>query len=122
MSKVGLTILRPDWQSPLSPHFGLAAWILIDDLRTNQKVFERNRLLMGKGVVDILAQHCCTDAVFSDISAAALQILQAAGIRAWYGPMDVPASELIQRLERGELERAEEGKPHAVKETTATAA
>jgi len=112
MKKVGLTLLRPDWQSPLSPHFGIAAWMLIYDTRTIQKTFERNRLLMGRGVVDVFTQHHCTDAVFSNIGPGALEILRAAGIRAWYGPPDVPASQLIDRLKQGGLEPANEARSH----------
>ena len=112
MSKVGMTLLRPDWQSPLSPHFGLATWLLIYDTETDQKNFERNRLLMGKGVVDVFAQHRCTDAIFSNIGPGALEILRAAGIRGWYGAADVPASELISRLKQGELEPANEARSH----------
>jgi predicted Fe-Mo cluster-binding NifX family protein len=112
MSKVGMTLLRPDWQSPLSPHFGLATWLLICDTETDQKNFERNRLLMGKGVVDVFAQHRCSDAVFSNIGPGALEILRAAGIRAWYGPADVPATQLIDRLKQGELEPANEARSH----------
>jgi predicted Fe-Mo cluster-binding NifX family protein len=112
MRTVGMTLLRPDLQSPLSPHFGLATWLLIYDTQTEQKTFERNRLLMGKGVVDIFVQHRCTDAVFSNIGPGALEILRAAGIRAWYGPPDVPASQLIDRLEHGELEPAKDARPH----------
>jgi len=110
MSRVGMTLLRPDWQSPLSPHFGLATWLLIYDTETDQKNFERNQLLMVKGVVDVFAQHHCTDAVFSSIGPGALEILRAAGIRAWCGPPDVPASRLIDRLKRGELEFANEAR------------
>jgi predicted Fe-Mo cluster-binding NifX family protein len=112
MHKVGLTLLRRDWQSPLSPHFGLAAWLLIYDAKTGHKSFERNRLLMGKGVADEFVQHRCTDAVFSSIGPGALEILRATGICAWYGPADVPASELIDRLERGDLEAASEARAH----------
>jgi predicted Fe-Mo cluster-binding NifX family protein len=112
MRKVGLTLLRRDWQSPLSPHFGLATWLLIYDAKTGHKSFERNRLLMGKGVADEFAQHRCTDAVFSSIGPGALEILRGLGISAWYGPADVPASELIDRLERGELEAASEARTH----------
>jgi predicted Fe-Mo cluster-binding NifX family protein len=112
MKKVGMTLLRSDWQSPLSPHFGLATWLLICDTETDQKTFERNRLLMGKGVVDVFVQHHCTDAVFSKIGPVALEILRAAGIRAWYGPLDVPASQLIDRLKQGGLEPAHEARSH----------
>jgi predicted Fe-Mo cluster-binding NifX family protein len=110
MGKVGMTLLRPDWQSPLSPHFGMAGWLLIYDAKADQKNFQRNRLLMGKGVVDIFVQHRCTDAIFSNIGPGALEILRAAGIRAWYGPADVPASRLIDRLRQGELEPANEAR------------
>ncbi len=110
MSKVGMTLLRPDWQSPLSPHFGMAGWLLIYDAKNDQKNFERNRLLMGKGVVEVFFQHRCTDAIFSNIGPGALEILRAAGIRAWYGPADVPASQLIGRLRQGELEPANESR------------
>jgi predicted Fe-Mo cluster-binding NifX family protein len=103
-----MTLLRADWESPLSPHFGMAGWLLIYDARTDQKKFERNRLLMGKGVVDVFSQHRCTDAIFSQIGPGALEILWAAGIHGWYGPADVPASQLIDRLKRGELEPANE--------------
>jgi predicted Fe-Mo cluster-binding NifX family protein len=112
MRKAGLTLLCPDWQSPLSPYFGIAAWMLIYDMRTDQKTFERNRLLMGRGVVEVFARHRCTDAVFSNIGPGALEILRAAGIRAWYGPSDVPASQLVDRLKRGELEPANEARSH----------
>jgi hypothetical protein len=47
-----MTLLRPDWQSPLSPHFGIATWLLVYDPRTDEKTFERDALLMGKGVVE----------------------------------------------------------------------
>jgi predicted Fe-Mo cluster-binding NifX family protein len=112
MGKVGFTLLRPDWQSPLSPHFGIATWMLIYDTRTDQKTFERNRLLMGKGVVEVFAHHNCKDAVFSNIGPGALEILRAAGIRGWYGPSDVPAAQLVDRLKQGILEPASEAKSH----------
>jgi predicted Fe-Mo cluster-binding NifX family protein len=110
MTKVGMTLLRSDWQSSLSPHFGMAGWLLIYDANTGRRTFERNRQLFGKGVVDMFVQHRCTDAVFSNIGPGALEILRAAGIRAWYGSPDVPASQLIDRLEQGELEPAIEAK------------
>lgn len=45
---------------------------------------------------------------FFSIGAGALGHLDSAGINGWYGPTGVPASELIDRLDRGELPRAEE--------------
>jgi hypothetical protein len=37
-----------------------------------------------------------------------LNHLGLAGIRGWYGPRQVPISELVERLERGHLQRAAE--------------
>jgi predicted Fe-Mo cluster-binding NifX family protein len=89
-----MTLLRPDGQSPLSPHLGIGTWLLVYDPRTDGKTFDRNALLMGKGVVDIFVQHRFMDVMFSSIGHGALKILRAAGIRALDGPPD----ELIDRL------------------------
>jgi predicted Fe-Mo cluster-binding NifX family protein len=108
MSKIGLTVLKPDAKSPLSPHFGMAGWILIYDTDEQQQTLERNRLLYGRGVVEILQLHRCADAIFASIGRGALEALKAAGIRAWYGPEGVAAPELIKQLQEGKLTRAEE--------------
>jgi predicted Fe-Mo cluster-binding NifX family protein len=76
MSRVGLTVVRPDAESPLSPEFGLAGWVLICDTDGEQRVFERNRLLSGMGVVDILERHGCTDGIFSNIGQGAFEALK----------------------------------------------
>jgi predicted Fe-Mo cluster-binding NifX family protein len=54
-------------------------------------------------VVEILARHGCSDAVFTEIGPGALGHLRAAGIRGWLAPSDVPVPELVERLSRGEL-------------------
>jgi predicted Fe-Mo cluster-binding NifX family protein len=108
MSKVGLTVVRPDVESPLSSQFGLAGWVLICDTEGEERVFERNRLLYGMGVVDILERHRCTDAIFSNIGQGAFEALKAAKIRGWCGPEDVPAAQLVERLKRGELKKGGE--------------
>ena len=108
MSKIGLTVVKSEAESPLSPHFGMAGWVLIYDTETQQKIFERNRLLYGRGVVEILQRHRCTDAIFSSIGRGALEGLEAGGIRGWYGPEGVAAPELIKQLQEGKLTRAEE--------------
>jgi predicted Fe-Mo cluster-binding NifX family protein len=70
--------------------------------------FERNGLLRRIGVVAILERHRCTDAIFSNIGQGAFEALKAAKIRGWCGPEGVPAVRLIERLKRGELEKAGE--------------
>jgi predicted Fe-Mo cluster-binding NifX family protein len=107
-TKVGLTVVRPDAEAPLSPQFGLAGWVLICDTDWAEPIIERNPLLYAMGVIDILARHRCTDAIFSSIGRGALEALKAAGIRGWCGPEGVPAARLIERLKRGELEKAGE--------------
>jgi predicted Fe-Mo cluster-binding NifX family protein len=107
-TRIGLTVVRPDAEAPLSPQFGLAGWVLICDADGGEPIFERNPLLYGMGVVGILERHRCTDTVFSNIAPGALEALNAAGIRAWCGPEGVPATELIERLKSGELKRAGE--------------
>jgi predicted Fe-Mo cluster-binding NifX family protein len=109
MSKVGLMVVRPEADSPLSAHFGLAGWVLICDTDGEEQILERNRLLYAMGVVGILERHRCTDAIFSNIGQGALEALQAAGIHGWYGPEGVPAPELVKRLGGGKLTRADEG-------------
>jgi len=106
MGKIGLPLLKKDLDSPCSPHFGVAKWILIHDTRTGEDLFERNEGLVGRAVVQLLERHGCKDAVFASIGPGALDHLQEAGIRGWYSPEKVPARELIERLGRGELERA----------------
>ncbi len=108
MSKVGLTVVRPEAESPLSPQFSLAGWVLICDTDGEERVLERNRLLYGMGVVGILERHRCTDAIFSNIGQGALEALKAAGIRGWYGPEGVPPAKLVERLKRGELRKVGE--------------
>jgi predicted Fe-Mo cluster-binding NifX family protein len=108
MSKVGLTVVRPDADSPLSLQFGLAGWILICDTDGKERVLERNRLLYGMGVVGILERHRCTDAIFSNIGQGALEALKAAKIRGWCGPEGVPAAQLIEQLKRGALKKVGE--------------
>jgi predicted Fe-Mo cluster-binding NifX family protein len=62
----------------------------------------------GRGVVDILKRHRRTDVIFPNIGQGALRALKAAGIRAWCGPEGVPATELIERLKRGEVRKVGE--------------
>ena len=106
MSKIAFTALlnRPD--SVLSPHFGKAKWILIRD-EGGQTTFEQNTVLNGRAVVDIMARHGCTDAVFTQIGDGAFVHLDRAGIRGWIGPANIPVPQLVERLERGQLERVQ---------------
>jgi predicted Fe-Mo cluster-binding NifX family protein len=107
MSKVGFTTLLNREDSVLSPHFGMAKWVMILDDDSGAVTFERNTGLSGRAVVDILARAGCRDAVFSEIGNGALRHLEDAGIRGWLASVDVPVSQLRERLSRGELASAE---------------
>lgn len=108
MTKIGLTLSRKDWESPLAPHFGMAKWLLIYETDRQEKQFQQNKELTGRGVVEVFAHHNCTEAVFAAIGHGALDHLIRAGIRGWYGPAGVSARELTERLKRDELQRAKE--------------
>ncbi|HVN18677.1 MAG TPA: NifB/NifX family molybdenum-iron cluster-binding protein [Dongiaceae bacterium] len=105
MNTVAFTTLLNREDSALSPHFGKAKWILIRD-SSGKITFEQNTVLNGRAVVDIMAKHGCTDAVFTHIGPGAFSHLQQAGIRGWIGPAATPVPELLERLGRGDLERA----------------
>ena len=107
MNKIAFTTLlnRPD--SALSPHFGMAKWILIRD-ENGGTTFEQNTGLNGRAVVDVMAKHGCTDAVFTQIGPGAFVHLQEAGIRGWIGPADTSVPQLVESFRRGELPRANE--------------
>jgi len=106
MSKIGFTTLRNTDDTTLSPHFGLAKWVMIRDNDTGETSFERNTGLYGRAVVDMMARAGCGDAVFTEIGAGALRHLREAGIRGWLAPANVPVAELLDRLGSGELTAA----------------
>jgi predicted Fe-Mo cluster-binding NifX family protein len=106
MSKVGFTTLFNREDSVLSPHFGMAKWVMIRDDDAGESRFEQNTGLSGRAVVDILARAGCRDAVFSEIGHGAFRHLQEAGIRAWLAPANIPVPQLLERLSRGELSPA----------------
>jgi predicted Fe-Mo cluster-binding NifX family protein len=107
MSKIAFTTLLQRDNSALSPHFGKAKWVLIFDRETGHYAFEQNTGLNGRAVVEIMARHGCSDAVFTQIGSGALQHLHAAGIRGWIGPAYLPVPELLKRLDCGELVQVE---------------
>jgi predicted Fe-Mo cluster-binding NifX family protein len=107
MGKIGLTLSRNTLDAPLARHFGMAKWLLMYE---NDQAFEfvQNTELYGRGVTDEFIRAGCVDAVFTNIGRGALEKLQAARIRPWYGPPDVPVREVIECLKRGELQEATE--------------
>jgi predicted Fe-Mo cluster-binding NifX family protein len=113
MSKVAFTTLLDREDSVLSPHFGMAKWIMIRDNDTGETTFERNTGLHGRSVVDVLVRAGCSDVVFTEIGVGAFRHLEEAGIRGWLGPGDLPVPQLIERLSWGELTRAQGATPNS---------
>lgn len=107
MSKVAFTTLLNREDSALSPHFGMAKWILIRDDDNGHITFEQNTALNGRAVIDIMVRNGCTDAVFTQIGPGAFSHLEQAGIRGWIGPANTPVPQLLEHLSRGELARAQ---------------
>jgi predicted Fe-Mo cluster-binding NifX family protein len=108
MGKIGCTVLINRDDSPLSSHFGKAKWVMIADPETGAAEFEQNHGLNGRAVVEILARHGCSDAIFAEIGPGALSHLQQAQIKPWFGPQDLAAPAVIDRLKRGQLTPAHE--------------
>lgn len=106
MSKVGCTVLLDRDDSALSSHFGKAKWVMITDTETCATLFEQNHGLNGRAVVDILARHGCSDAIFAEIGPGALSHLQQARINPWFGPQGLAAPAVIEQFKRGELRAA----------------
>lgn len=109
MMRVGMTVLREDPESSLAPHFAKAKWLLVRG--DGEPVLRRNELLRAREVVEVFEAAGCSDVICAALGPGALQHLEEAGIRAWYGPEGVPAGKLVGRLERGELARALEAHP-----------
>ncbi len=103
MSKLGFTALLNRNDSILSPHFGKAKWIMIQDDSAGSVTFEQNAVLNGRAVVEILQQAGCTDVISAEVGDGALHHLQQAGIRSWIAPGEVPIPRILEMFQRGEL-------------------
>jgi predicted Fe-Mo cluster-binding NifX family protein len=113
MAKIGMTVLRDDDASELSPHFGLAKWVLVMDEETGTLQRFRNVGLTGEAVVRLMVEHGCSEAIFTSIGDQALLHLRDAGIVGWYGPSGEPAAALAKRLRENVLRRAEQASHEA---------
>lgn len=106
MSKIGFVTLLKKGDSPLSPHFGKAKWLMVLDSDSQQSHFIQNAVLEGRSIVQLLRQEGCSEVVFSHIGKGALRQLKQAGIAAWYAPSDVPVPRLLEMLNAGQLRLA----------------
>ncbi len=111
MSNIAFMTLLNRQDSKLSPHFGKAKWVSVRESATGAWRFIQNTALNGRGVVDILVANNCKGVVFREIGAGALDHLNHARIAGWFGPSDLPLSELLQAFARGDLRRASSPSP-----------
>lgn len=105
MSKIGFLTLLKKNDSPLSPHFGKAKWLMVVD-DEQQTHFIQNTGLDGRSVVQLLRDQGCDEVVFSNIGEGALRQLMQSGISGWYAPDDVPVPRLLEMLSVGQLRLA----------------
>ncbi len=106
MFKLAFMTLLNRANTSLSPHFGKAKWVMIRDRETGAAQFVQNTGLNGQAVVAILASNGCSDAVFTEIGPGALAHLQAANIRGWFAPANLPVAEIAEMFARGTLKPA----------------
>jgi predicted Fe-Mo cluster-binding NifX family protein len=111
MSKIAFTSLRKNSDSPLSPHFGKAKWLLILDTGSNVPESIQNTGLTGRAVVDLLKSNHCEDVVFNGIGPGALKQLKEAQIGGWFAPLGVPVVQLMKMFSSGQLHLARKPTP-----------
>lgn len=103
MAKVGLMMSVDKADGRMSAHFGKAQWIMIADSENKVPRFVKNEVLNGRGTVDIVVQHGCTDVVLVDIGDGALGHLRAANICVWVAPGPVSGNEALRMFTEGQL-------------------
>lgn len=106
MSKIAFVTLLDKPSSKLSPHFGLAKWVMILDLETRAASFVRNTELTGRAVIDILVREACEEVIFRNIGQGALRQLKTVGIGGWLATENRTAMELADDFSRGQLHLA----------------
>jgi predicted Fe-Mo cluster-binding NifX family protein len=114
MSKVAFTTILDREDATLSDHFGAAPWVVIHDEETAETIIQPNPGTDGRAVASLLTISDCTDVVCAEIGPVALKILWMIGVRAWHGPLGVPANELLAAFRRGELQAATPSAPGSV--------
>lgn len=105
MSRTALTVhgFRPD--SPLSPFFGKARYVLIVDSGETPISFTQNRAWTQDWVCRTIAKADVERVICGFIDSDSLQLLQEASIDVRVGPCSIPAIHLLQEFT--DLPRAE---------------
>ena len=106
MSKIAFTTVLDHEDAELSEHFGAAKWLMIYDEETAETTIEPSAGTDGRAIASMLVISDCTDVVCAEIGPVALAILRMTDVRAWQGPLGVPANKLLAAFRRGELVRA----------------
>jgi predicted Fe-Mo cluster-binding NifX family protein len=103
MAKIGVMMSADRADEAMSSHFGKAEWIMVADTESGVHEFVKNKVLNGKGAVEIVIRQGCTDVILADIGDGALGHLQAAHIRAWAVPAPVAGNEALRMFSEGQL-------------------
>ncbi len=105
MSNIAFMTLLNRENTTLSPHFGKAKWVMIQEPGAAPR-FVQNAGLNGQAVVDILVANACTAVVFTEIGPGALHHLRTHNIRGWFAPANLSATEAAAMFVRGALKPA----------------
>jgi predicted Fe-Mo cluster-binding NifX family protein len=111
VSTIGCLTLLKKSDSPLSPHFGKAKWLMVLNRESQQIHFVQNTGLNGRSVVELLQQQGCDEVVFSNIGEGALRQLKQSRIAGWYAPADLPVPRVLEMLSAGQLRLARKPGP-----------
>ena len=94
MAKIAFTVARNHDDTPLSPFFGKARWILVLDPATGGKSYIRNRSWTSEWVCAAVLAHAVDGLACAYIDPAALRRLTVAGVDVRLAPCARPATEL----------------------------
>ena len=95
MAKIAFTVARNEDDTPLSPFFGKARWILVVDPATGRKSYFRNRGWTSEWACATVLAYAVDGLVCAYIDSAALRRLTEAGIDVRLASCARPVNELV---------------------------
>jgi predicted Fe-Mo cluster-binding NifX family protein len=107
MSKVAVMMSENQVNAQMSSHFGKAEWVMVADMDSRAFAFLKNEAANGRSVVELVSNHHCSDAIFSEIGIGALGHLKAEGIRGWVAPANISGQQALEMFEHLRLQAAD---------------
>ena len=100
MAKIALTVSRNEDDTPLSPFFGKARWLLVVDSATGRKFYIRNRGWTSEWMCATTMALAIDGLVCAYIDGGALRRLTGRGIDVRLASCARPVTELTEAFER----------------------